>query len=119
MSDTIPDAASLLYSDKELEEDSYVLVEFKDKKSKIHCAEKIFRAINELDEEEKEYEVRFMRCSKKTSEKFVFPQQDDISVVGRTDILFVLPNPEEYDKGTNCQKAFMKFYVKFSSFNIR
>lgn len=119
----LPDADTLLQIDREPHEGNYVVVEFKDKKSKMHYIGKILKTVNETcdddEEEEKEYEIKFMRCSKKSTEKFIFPQEDDIAVVKQSDILLVLPDPQHCDKRTDRQRSFMEFPVKFNNYNIR
>lgn len=92
--------------------DSYVLVEFKDKK-KIYYVGKIIK-----EEDQTDYQINFLRKSAKRENSFIFPVVPDIATVNIKDIKQTLPPPTELGK-TKRQSAFINFEISFNSIDIR
>nr|CAH7751846.1 unnamed protein product [Callosobruchus chinensis] len=80
-SDNLPLAK---YKKNTIESGGYVLVKFICKKSERHYVGRVLNKCND------DLEIRFMR---KSGEKFVFPEQDDVCLVDINDIVTVLPEP--------------------------
>lgn len=72
----------------------------------------------ELVEASQEYEVTFLRNQKKGTNKFVFPDTIDESVVNIEDIKLIMP-PPILCSHTSCQKSSFTFEIDFSLVNIR
>lgn len=90
---------------------SYVLVEFHDKKSVFYVAKVI--EVNDND-----FKVTFLRHSAKNKNTFLFPNVEDISYVNKSDVRCVLP-PVLNCGGTKRQKSFISFGIKFDNIDIR
>lgn len=65
----------------------YVIVQFAMKTQVVHYVGEVVGYSGE------EFEVKFMRCNKKSSNKFLFPDDDDICDVPPKDIIKRLPKP--------------------------
>ncbi|KAK4877436.1 hypothetical protein RN001_009942 [Aquatica leii] len=82
----------------------YVLVDFNTKERKIYYVGKI---LTDIDENE-EYEVSFFRKSEKFEKHFVLPVNLDMSLIKKTDIKMILPDPILHGK-TKRQQSFLSF----------
>lgn len=60
------------------------------------------------------FEVKFLRRAKQDQEKFVYPKEDDVSMVKTCEILFVLPDPLTANKITERQKLTVSFPISFA-----
>lgn len=91
----------------------YVLVEFSTKERKIYYVGKI---LTDLDENE-EYEISFFRKSEKFENHFVLPVNLDMSLIKKTDIKMILPDPTLHGK-TKRQQSFLSFGVSFGNLTV-
>lgn len=86
---------------------AWVLVEFSSKRDKKHFVGQII----EMNKEEDEYVVKYLR---KSGLHFAWPEKEDISLVGRNDIIAILPEPAPGRRGGK-----VIFKIKFDTFNVQ
>ncbi|KAK4874769.1 hypothetical protein RN001_014129 [Aquatica leii] len=113
------DSEKFQYLHRNPQAHDFVFVEFvvEGDKEKIYYVGKILKKVGSSDE----YQITFLRNQKKGTNKFIFPDVIDESIVPVTDVKLILPSPILCGH-TSRQKASFTFEVDFSRFltlNIR
>ena len=92
----------------------YVLVFFLGKKNKFYYIGQILKD----KDTDGDFEITFLRASRKMPGKFVKPEKADISSVRAEDVKLVLPKPTVFGQ-TRRQMAHLTFSIGFGSIEIR
>lgn len=93
-------------------ENEFVLVKFHTKRSIVYYIARV----ESIDSDTESYYVKFMR--KDIKGKFNFPQQDDCSMIEKTDIIMKLQPPQLVGGTSRAQSCFY-FNVDLSNYDIR
>lgn len=96
---------------------SFVLVQFKVKNHHFYYVGKIVKILT--NDEDGDYEIMYLRKSKKYEGKFVFPEIEDTEKIGKSDIFVCLPPPLKNVGTTTRQNRLISFNVKFDMYDIR
>lgn len=108
--DLVNDAESIPFlDDQQILIGDYILVKFCTKKLIKHYVGTVIEIL-----EQEECVVKFMR---KTNIGFIFPEQEDISTVLRSDVISKLPRPISVP-GTSRMTSFLRFNVNFFGINV-
>ena len=93
----------------------FVLVSFSSEhKKKVYYVGKITKD----KDEEGDYEISYLRKSRKIAGHFYYPEEEDIKAVDESSIEMHLINPISYGQ-TKRQKSYVSFAIHFDNMDIR
>lgn len=94
-------------------EGDYVIVQFQSKKQHTYYVAKV---LEELEDEEFDYYVSYLKLKSKMYQRFSDPIIPDLAGVNRADIKYILPSPKFH--GTSRRQTTLKFAVNMSLINL-
>ena len=112
-SDAIANESFDNFEASSLSPNDYVVVKFATKKQIAYYAGMI---LGLSDDAPDEFEIKFLTCSKKVSNRFTFPDEDDITDVPVKDIVKHLPKPSTSGGTARAKKTFI-FPCDLSDYN--
>lgn len=92
----------------------YVLIHFKSKSNNIYY---VARISEQLEDDDCDFYVSYLKLKSKVQEKFTEPLEPDTAGVKRLDIKYILPTPKI--EGTARRKSTYKFPINMSQLNLR
>lgn len=93
----------------------FVIVALASKKSKVYYLAEV---LGELEGEECNYFVSYLKLKSKAKQLFTLPLEPDTAGVNRKDVKYILPRPK-MSGSTTRQQAIYKFPINMSQLNLR